>query len=107
MPDNVRNDKPEEEYRVTLSVQGDDAAPRFLNGDRLVCAPKAAAAVGDDIVVIIRDGNIRVGRLSSLEAERVIIEHGPVDLPIPRTEIGAIWPIRQLARNDGRLTAAD
>jgi hypothetical protein len=77
-----------------------------MNGDRLICAPKAAVAVGDDIVIIIRDGNVRVGRLSSLEAERVIIEYGPVDLPIPRTEIGTIWPIRQLARNDGRLTAA-
>jgi len=86
-----------EEYLVTLFVQGDDAAPRYRDGDRLICAPKASPEPGEDIVVIIRDGTIRVGRLASLEAGVVVIEQGSADTSIPRGEVGAIWPVRLMA----------
>jgi phage repressor protein C with HTH and peptisase S24 domain len=85
------------EYLVTLFVQGDDAAPRYRDGDRLICAPRAAAELGEDIVVIIRDGNIRVGRLAAADAGVVVIEQGPAATKIPRGEIGAIWPVRLMA----------
>lgn len=104
MPDTVRS-APEEEYRVTLTLQGDDAAPRFQNGDRLICAPQASAVIGDDIVVIVRDGNIRVGRLSALDMDAVTIEQERAALSILRTDVGAIWPIR--LREDGVRSAAD
>ncbi len=104
MPDNVRS-APEDEYRVTLTVQGDDAAPRFQDGDRLICAPQASAEIGEDIVVIVRDGNIRVGRLSALDGDAVTIDQERAPLSIQRTDVGAIWPIR--LRQDGARSAAD
>ncbi len=105
MPDTVRS-APDEEYRVTLTVQGDDAAPRFQHGDRLICAPQASAVVGDDIVIVVRDGNIRVGRLAVLDAQAVTIHQEQAELSIQRTDVGAIWPIRQL-KKDGARSAAD
>ena len=100
MRDRERATQPEE-YRVTLTVQGDDACPRFANGDRLICASQALAEIGEDVVVIVRDGNIRIGRLSALEAEAVTIvqESGPLSLG--RLEIGAIWPIRHVEKDIG------
>jgi len=86
-----------EEYLVTLFVQGDDAAPRYRDGDRLICAPKASAELGEDIVVIIRDGNIRVGRLAALDRGVITIEQGSAATSIPREEVGAIWPVRLMA----------
>lgn len=105
MPDTVRGSGLEEEYRVTLTVQGDDAAPRFEHGDRLVCAPQGSAAIGDDIVVVVREGNIRVGRLSALDALTVIIDQAKAELSIERRDVGAIWPIRRLEKDAARSAA--
>lgn len=103
--DGIRDNQGEEEYRVTLSVQGDDAAPRFRHGDRVICAPQASASVGEDIVVIVRDGNIRVGRLSALDLQAVTIDQGRAGMSISRTDIGAIWPIRRLEKDASRSAA--
>jgi hypothetical protein len=100
----INQDVSAEEYLVTLFVQDDDAAPRYRDGDRLICAPRAAPELGEDIVVIIRDGNIRVGRLTALETAAVIIEQGAAATEIPRGEVGAIWPVRLMA--PGRMPAA-
>ena len=94
-----------EEYLVTLFVQDDDAAPRYRDGDRLICAPKASPELGEDIVIIVRDGNIRVGRLAALEVSAVIIEQGKAATAIPRGEIGAIWPVRLMAPGRGQPLA--
>ncbi|MBM3549371.1 MAG: S24 family peptidase [Alphaproteobacteria bacterium] len=100
----ISQDVEAEEYLVTLFVQGDDAAPRYRDGDRLICAPKASPELGEDIVVIIRDGNIRVGRLASLEGGAIVIDQGTAErTSIPRGEVGAIWPVRLMA--PGRFTS--
>lgn len=86
-----------DERLVTLFVQGDDAAPRYRDGDQLLCAPEAAPELGEDIVVIGRDGGIRVGRLAALVDGTVIIEQGTAETAIPRADVGAIWPVRLMA----------
>jgi hypothetical protein len=87
---------------VSLLVQDDDSAPRYRDGDRLLCEPKAKAELGEDIVVIVKDGGIRVGRLAALAPETVTIEFGLAPVAIPRTDVGAIWPVRLMA--PGRTT---
>ena len=82
---------------VSLMVQDDDCAPRYRDGDRLLCEPRAEAELGEDIVVIVRDGGVRIGRLAALDPEAVTIEYGRAPVAIPREEVGAIWPVRLMA----------
>lgn len=82
---------------VSVMVQDDDCAPRYRDGDRLLCEPKAEAELGEDIVVIVKDGGVRIGRLAALDPDAVVIEYGRAPVAIPRADVGAIWPVRLMA----------
>jgi hypothetical protein len=82
---------------VSILVQDDDCAPRYRDGDRLLCEPKAEAELGEDIAVIVKDGGVRMGRLAAMDGHAVTIEFGRLPVAIPRAEVGAIWPIRLIA----------
>jgi hypothetical protein len=82
---------------VSLLVQDNECAPRFRNGDCLLCEPKAAAELGEDIAVIVKDGGVRLGRLAAIDPHSLTIEFGRMPVAIPRAEVGAIWPIRLIA----------
>ena len=104
----VAHDVQEEEYLITLLVQGNDAAPRYRDGDRLMCAPKGTLELVGDVVVVIRDGNFRIGRLAALDDGAITIELGKAEMAIPRSEVGALGPVRLMApgRTPGGLSSA-
>jgi hypothetical protein len=89
---------------VSVQVHDDVSAPRYRSGDRLLCEPTATAEPGEDVAIIEKDGAVRVGCLATADQHTVTIELGRVAVPIPRSKVRAVWPVRLVA--PGRKPAA-
>jgi hypothetical protein len=91
---------------VSVLVHDDQSAPRYRSGDRLLCEPTATAEPGEDVAVIEKDGAVRVGCLMALDQQAITIELGRALVPIPRSKVNAIWPVRLMAPGRKPLAAA-
>jgi Peptidase S24-like len=55
-----------------LTIVGDSMSPRFKPGERVAVSPKAALAIGDDVIVQLRNGNGEDERISMVLIKELV-----------------------------------